>query len=70
MPDISSVGKLPFEGIDERPANESVVADNGCDCGVDLGPDGLILKLQIRKRYRHSLPSYDREVIRRAGFPA
>ena len=46
-------GELPFEGFDEGPANESVVADDLGDRAVDLALDGLILQLQIRKRHRH-----------------
>ena len=36
MPDLYGRGELPFEGIDVGPANESVVADDGGNCAVDL----------------------------------
>ena len=44
-----------LEGVDIGSADERIVADHVGDGGVDLALDGLILKLQIRERYRPSI---------------
>src|SRR5260370_6783275 len=57
MLDLRRLGKLRFECVDVRSANERVVADYGCDSAVDLALDGLILKLQIGEGHRHRTSS-------------
>src|SRR5665213_1623176 len=53
MLDVHRVGEFPFEGVDIGSANERIVANDRRYRRVDLAFDGLVLKLQIRKGYRH-----------------
>ena len=50
---IDRARELPLEGIDIGPADEGAVADHVRDRAVDLGLDGLVLKLQVCERHRH-----------------
>src|SRR4051794_17838444 len=51
--DVDGASELLLESIDVRSAYESIVADNASDSVVDLGLDGLVLKLQIGVRHGH-----------------
>ena len=66
--DLGHGGEFPLEGVDIGTANEGIVADDRGDRAVDLALDGLILQLQIRKRYRHRSSSLSCRAGR-AGAP-
>jgi hypothetical protein len=52
-----------FESGDVRSQCELRIVDHAGDRGVDLGPDLLVLGLQIDKRYQGQLPSIFRPII-------